>query len=133
MWFGWKAIGLGGLGGAAVAAVLFAALAPGSTPPIASVPVLDVVPTVTYADCVPPAQLEGAECVTHLTVTRTVPPGSGAAAVPTLPAAPSSAGGSPTPDGAQLVTPPGAGRTDADEDDTHEEQDGHDDESNKDD
>lgn len=74
MWIRWKAVSVGVLSGGAIAAVLYSSLAPGGAPLGASIPISELAPSVTYADCVPPAQLENGDCVTHLSVTRTVPP-----------------------------------------------------------
>lgn len=73
MWVGWKAVTLGVLSGGVLALVLYSAVAPGPASANASIPVTEAAASVVYADCVPPAQLENGECVTHLTVTTTVP------------------------------------------------------------
>ena len=80
MWIGWKTVSLGVVTGAAIAVALFSSLAPGAAPVTASIPVSDVNPSVVFADCTPPAELENGECVTHLTVTRTVTPAPAPAA-----------------------------------------------------
>ncbi len=74
MWIGWKAVSLGIVSGGAIAVALYSSMAPGAGPIGASIPVSEVSgATVVYADCVPPAELEDGDCVTHVTVTTTTP------------------------------------------------------------
>ena len=87
MWIGWKAVSLGVVSGGAIAVGLYSTLAPGSVPVSASIPVSQAVPTVVYADCIAPAVLEDGDCVTHVTVTRTVPAPPAQPAVTPVPVA----------------------------------------------
>lgn len=134
MWIGWKAVGLGTVSGGAIAAVLYGTLTAGSGPASASIPVAQVVPTVVYADCVAPAILEDGDCVTHVTVTRTVTPSAVPVqpAVPASPAATTSAGRrAPAPAPAPAPVSVSVTSDDGDDDhesDDHDDHDGHGDE-----
>ena len=115
--------------GGAIAVALYSSLAAGSAAPSASIPISQTVPTAVYADCVEPAVLEGDECVTHVSVTRTVPASEpvaapAPAAVPVPAVAASSATTSatrytpaPTPEAA-----PAAAAVDDHDDDEHEDE-----------
>ena len=136
MWIGWKAISLGVVSGGAIAVALYSSLAAGSAAPSASIPISQTVPTAVYADCVEPAVLEGDECVTHVSVTRTVPASEpvatpAPAAVPVPAVAASSATTSatrytPAPTPTPEAAPAAAAVDDHDDDEHEDERDGDD-------
>ncbi len=123
MWIGWKAISLGVVSGGAIAVALYSSLAAGSAAPSASIPISQTVPTAVYADCVEPAVLEGDECVTHVSVTRTVAaPAPAAVPVPAVAASSATTSATrytpaPTPEAA-----PAAATVDDHDDDEHEDE-----------
>ena len=126
MWIGWKAISLGVVSGGAIAVALYSSLAAGSAAPSASIPISQTVPTAVYADCVEPAVLEGDECVTHVSVTRTVA-APAPAAVPVPAVAASSATTSATRYTPAPTPTPEAAPAAATVDDHDDERDGDDD------